>query len=104
MTCQKAQGFLGTVAVSVGQQVDARKTPYGPAEVLRLLEGIEQLIVIGRGQKVQRWDLRQPTVSMDELVSQVLGPTGNLRAPTLRIGNTLIVGYHEATYREVLGV
>jgi hypothetical protein len=32
----------------------------------------------------------------------MLGPTGNLRAPTLRVGRTLIVGFDEETYRRVL--
>ena len=33
----------------------------------------------------------------------LLGPTGNLRAPTLRKGRTLLVGFDEATYARVLG-
>jgi hypothetical protein len=32
------------------------------------------------------------------LLSLLLGPTGNLRAPTLRKGRTLVVGFDEATY------
>jgi hypothetical protein len=32
----------------------------------------------------------------------LLGPTGNLRAPTLRIGRTLLVGFDEATYARLL--
>ena len=32
----------------------------------------------------------------------MLGPTGNLRAPTLRVGRTLLVGFDEETYRKVL--
>ena len=32
----------------------------------------------------------------------MLGPTGNLRAPTLRVGRTRIVGFDEETYRGVL--
>lgn len=32
----------------------------------------------------------------------MLGPTGNLRAPTLRVGRTLVVGFDEETYRKVL--
>ena len=32
----------------------------------------------------------------------MLGPTGNLRAPTLRVGRTLIVGFDQETYRRVL--
>jgi hypothetical protein len=33
----------------------------------------------------------------------MLGPTGNLRAPTLRAGRTLVVGFDEEAYRKVLG-
>lgn len=36
-------------------------------------------------------------------VDAILGPTGNLRAPTLRIGTTLLVGFDDATFRTVLG-
>jgi hypothetical protein len=32
----------------------------------------------------------------------MLGPTGNLRAPTLRFGKTLIVGFNEETYNKLL--
>ena len=39
----------------------------------------------------------------DTLAAHVLGPTGNLRAPTLRRGKTLLVGFSEEAYREVLG-
>jgi hypothetical protein len=37
------------------------------------------------------------------LAGLLLGPTGNLRAPTLRKGRTLVVGFDEATYRKVFG-
>jgi hypothetical protein len=33
----------------------------------------------------------------------MLGPTGNLRAPTLVKGKNLIVGFDEATYEKLLG-
>ena len=32
----------------------------------------------------------------------MLGPTGNLRAPVVRVGATLIVGYHEEALNQVL--
>jgi len=37
------------------------------------------------------------------VVEAMLGPTGNLRAPTLRVGKTVLVGFHEDSYRTVLG-
>jgi hypothetical protein len=33
----------------------------------------------------------------------MLGPTGNLRAPTLRVGRTLVVGYNEQILVETFG-
>lgn len=35
------------------------------------------------------------------LVDMMLGPTGNLRAPTLRLGKTILVGFDAAAYEGV---
>jgi len=37
------------------------------------------------------------------LLAHLLGPTGNLRAPAMLKGNTLLVGFHADAYRELLG-
>ena len=37
------------------------------------------------------------------LLKLLLGPSGNLRAPTLRKGKTLVVGFDEETYQKVFG-
>jgi hypothetical protein len=33
----------------------------------------------------------------------MIGRTGNLRAPTARVGRTLLVGFNADAYRRVLG-
>ncbi|MBW1883097.1 MAG: hypothetical protein JRJ58_06185, partial [Deltaproteobacteria bacterium] len=33
-----------------------------------------------------------------EAIEAMLGPTGNLRAPTLRVGKTVLVGFNEEIY------
>lgn len=38
------------------------------------------------------------------LLSHMLGPTGNLRAPTIRSGKTLLVGFNEEAYKGTLGL
>jgi arsenate reductase-like glutaredoxin family protein len=43
-------------------------------------------------------DLRRSRPSRDEITAVLLGPTGNLRAPTVRKGRTLLIGFDEATY------
>ena len=37
-----------------------------------------------------------------DVVDAMLGPTGNLRAPTLRVGKIVLVGFDEETYGRVL--
>ena len=36
-------------------------------------------------------------------VEAMLGPTGNLRAPTIRRGKTVVVGFNEEAYERIFG-
>ena len=38
-----------------------------------------------------------------DVVDAMLGPTGNLRAPTIRSGKTVLVGFNEDVFGEVFG-
>jgi len=38
-----------------------------------------------------------------ELLDAMLGPTGNLRAPTIRRGKMVLVGFNEELFTEKLG-
>ena len=55
-----------------------------------------------RGSKVVHVDLRAAKPPKAEMLTLLLGPSGNLRAPTLRKGRTLVVGFDAATYAKVL--
>jgi hypothetical protein len=57
--------------------------------------------VVARGKKVVTFDLRKNPPDDETLAAHLLGPTGNLRAPTLRRGKTLYVGFSEDIYREL---
>jgi len=57
-------------------------------------------ITIAKGKKIDIFDGGQPT---DEIVSRMLGSTGNLRAPTITVGDRLVVGYNEDVYQEIFG-
>lgn len=37
-----------------------------------------------------------------DLLAVLIGPSGNLRAPTIRIGSTLMIGFNEETYSKLL--
>ena len=57
-------------------------------------------LIVAKGKKVTTF---QVSGSPDEeMVNAMLGPTGNLRAPAVRSGRTLLVGFDEQKYAEVL--
>jgi hypothetical protein len=60
-------------------------------------------VIVARGKKVLTFDMKAAPPDDDTLAAALLGPTGNLKAPTLRVGGTLLVGFGEAAYREVFG-
>jgi len=101
MTCAKTQGFLARNKVTVGTQADAKKATVKGDAALGVLKGVDELYV-AKGKRVVHVDLRQDKPPRAELLALLLGPTGNLRAPTLRKGRTLIVGFDEATYKQLL--
>ena len=72
------------------QETDARS----------LLKSANKLVV-AKGKKTTEFDLRNRTPK--EAVQAMLGPTGNLRAPTLRVGKNLVVGFNDEAYRGVFG-
>jgi arsenate reductase-like glutaredoxin family protein len=101
VTCGRTQEFLARKKVVTGETVDARKKRLGPAEVRRLLKDVDELYAM-RGKKVEHFDLRSARLDEETVRRVLIGPTGNLRAPTFRVGRTLLVGFDEATYKSVL--
>lgn len=57
-------------------------------------------MVVAKGKQVA--EFKTAGKAPVQCVDAMLGPTGNLRAPTLRVGKTVLVGFDEATYRAAL--
>jgi len=81
--------------------VDAKKTTLKEKEALALVQEVDE-IYASKGKQVVRLDLKKDKPEKAALLALLLGPTGNLRAPTLRKGRTLLVGFDEASYAKVL--
>ncbi|MEZ5557952.1 MAG: hypothetical protein R3E86_05320 [Pseudomonadales bacterium] len=64
------------------------------------MAGAKRLIV-AKGRKVS--EFAGGRSAGDDAVAAMLGPTGNLRAPTLRVGETLVVGFNEDAFKELFG-
>jgi arsenate reductase-like glutaredoxin family protein len=102
MSCNRAQEFLATHDIRTLEEVDARKERLGANEALGLLQGVNKLIV-SKGRKVTKVNLKTARPEDAELVRLMLGPTGNLRAPTIKSKKTLLIGFNLEAYESVLG-
>ena len=86
----------------VAQRQDAKKATVGRRDALRLARQADE-IYAAKGKSLVHIDLAEEKPSEEALAKVLLGPTGNLRAPTLRVGKTLIVGFDREIYDRLLG-
>jgi hypothetical protein len=73
----------------------SRSRPLTDADAKALLKEVDE-VTLARGKSARTLPARE--VSLDDL----RGPTGNFRAPMLRVGRRLLVGWHEESLRELL--
>lgn len=101
MTCKKAQEFLAQKKYETPNQVDAKKQTLGRREALELAGKVDEIIA-AKGTKVVRLRMKDKPAEAD-LLAVMLGPTGNLRAPVIKQGRKLLVGFEAGAYGEILG-
>ena len=82
--------------------MNATKERIGEDALAELFAGARSVIA-AKGKKLVELDLRKDAVGAEELAGVVLGPTGNLRAPSARVGTTWLIGFSEDAYARVLG-
>ena len=69
-----------------------------PTEVWERVK-IARSVHVAKGKKVDVFD---PNVdSQDHILKAIMGRSGNLRAPTLQIGDTFFVGFNAPLYAAI---
>lgn len=79
---------------------DAGKEKQGPKQALALARAAAK-VVVARGKKIVSFDMKKDPPDDETLLAHLLGPSGNLRAPTVRKGKTLLVGFSEDMYGDL---
>jgi hypothetical protein len=74
----------------------SKSDPLSAKDVRALLKEVDDVLV-AKGKAARAVQARDAT--LDDL----RGPTGNFRAPMVRIGRRLLVGFHEETLKKELG-
>jgi len=87
--------------VTVQETIPASRK-LGLSDAMALVEQADRLVV-AKGKKLTELDVGAEPPTADAVTKLMLGPTGNLRAPTLRVGRTLVVGYNEQAMVETFG-
>ena len=86
-------------SVTVKEKVPASKKLQA-ADAKDLLDAASKLIV-AKGKKVT--EFKGANAKSEDAVAAMLGPTGNLRAPTVKVGKTLLVGFNDDAYNAIFG-
>ena len=77
--------------------VDARKEALDADRAWQLLQ-VARTVTVAKGKAFVRFD--RVAQQKEELLKQALGPTGNLRAPTYRVGDEFVIGFSPEFYRD----
>lgn len=84
--------------IETKEQIPASRK-LGKSEAAKLAREAKQVIV-AKGKKVT---VHEPGGKAPaDVVAAMLGPTGNLRAPTVRVGKIVLVGFNEDAYAQAL--
>ena len=98
-TSAKTREFLGSHKINITETINAHKEKIGAEAAWALLKSASVIYVVN-GRKVSQW---QPsTKNKAAILGQAIGRSGNLRAPTIRHGDTFIIGYDEALYQKII--
>ena len=86
--------------MTIAEVVDARKMKIPVDKAWDQLKNAS-MISVAKGKKILKFDVA--TDDKDEILKRVMGPSGNLRAPTYRVGDTFVVGFNLDLYIEWVG-
>ena len=99
-SCGRTQEFLAKAGIEAAEEINAKKLTLAADQAIELASEANELYV-AKGKKVVHVNLKKDHLSEEELLNLMLGPTGNLRAPTLVVGKKLIVGFNQDMYEGV---
>lgn len=97
MSCSKAQAVFNSKKIEISAAADARKEKIEADEAWELLQDASEILV-AKGKKILQ--LAPKLADKDTLLASILGPSGTLRAPTIKIGSKFLVGYNDELYSE----
>ena len=87
--------MLDRTNARITQERSSKSAPMTDADVKALLAAVDE-VVVAKGRKVVTLAAKEATLD------GLKGQTGNYRAPMLRVGRKLLVGFHPETLEALL--
>lgn len=85
-------------SIEVKQEHNAQKLPIRDGAIILLLDSV-RTVFVASGKKILEYQL--DSENREEVVTQITGRTGNLRAPTLKKGQVLFVGFNTELFAQL---
>ncbi|PIE61857.1 MAG: hypothetical protein CSA29_01270 [Desulfobacterales bacterium] len=98
MSCTKAQKYFEENGIEVVETANARKEKIDHDAAWQLI-GAQRKAYIGKGKKVL--ELTPDDENREEILKAAMGRSGNLRAPALKAGDKMFIGFNEEIYNNL---
>lgn len=82
--------------------MERKASRLGPEDALALARAAAH-VYVAKGKKVIHFDMAADAPTDEALLAHLIGRSGFLRAPTVRQGDRVIVGYNAEMYQALLG-
>ncbi|MCX7418602.1 MAG: ArsC family (seleno)protein [Planctomycetia bacterium] len=102
-TCTKSQDFMTSNSVAVSETIDARKIRFEPKEAVAFVRQADEAW-IARGKTVHKIAFKKEGMADADLLKLIIGPSGFLRAPIIRRGKKIFIGFEPEQFAAFLGV
>lgn len=87
--------MLDKTKARIAAERASKKEPLSDADARTLLASVSE-VVVAKGKSVRT------LAAKDTRLDDLRGPTGSFRAPIVKVGHRLLVGFHEETLRAEL--
>ena len=98
MSCTRSSKFLDDHKIEPKEVASASKK-LAAADAAALAKAASR-VVVAKGGNVS--EFKPGGKPGKDVIDAMLGPTGNLRAPCIKAGNTVLVGFNEKVYSDAL--
>ncbi len=97
VSSKRAQEFLEQNKINISQVDFSKDKKFDAVQAWDLVRDAHRIFV-SKGKKSQCFDPKKD--DQNEILKKIIGPSGNLRAPTIRKGKDFLVGFNEVLFGE----